>query len=64
VDHDGRWVEIGYQLVLPEGTPPSAGWPVVMLPGRKMDAALGELFVHRGFAVLLYSTRGTRPQVA
>jgi hypothetical protein len=50
VDHDGRWVEIGCQLVLPEGTPPSAGWHVVMLPGREMDAALGEPFVHRSFA--------------
>jgi hypothetical protein len=50
-------VEIGYQLVLPEGAPPSAGWPVVMLPGGETDAALGELFVHRGFAALLYLTR-------
>jgi hypothetical protein len=54
-------VEIGYELVRPEGARPSAGWPVVMLPGREMDVALGELFVQRGFAVLLYSTRGHSP---
>jgi hypothetical protein len=54
-------VEIACQLVLPEGAAPEGGWPAVILPGREMDDDLASLFVQRGFAVLLYVTRGHVP---
>jgi hypothetical protein len=51
-------VAIGYELMLPDGTPPLSGRPAVLLPGRETDESLGHVFTDRGYAVLLYVTRG------
>jgi hypothetical protein len=51
-------VAIAYERVLPDGAPPVGGWPAVLLPGREIDESLGQVFTGRGYAVLLYVTRG------
>jgi pimeloyl-ACP methyl ester carboxylesterase len=57
-------VTIATTLYLPDGTPPAAGWPAVMmlhgLNGRRQDfAPLAEsVFAAHGYAVLLYDARG------
>jgi len=51
-------VAIAYELMLPDGAPPLSGWPAVLLPGREIDESLGEVFTARGYAALLYVTRG------
>jgi hypothetical protein len=51
-------VAIGYELMLPDGAPPLSGWPAVLLPGREIDESLGQVFTGRGYAALLYVTRG------
>ncbi len=57
-------VTVGTTLYLPDGTPPAAGWPAVMmfhgLGGRRTDMnALAEnWFVPKGYAVLTADARG------
>jgi hypothetical protein len=51
-------VAIGYELMLPDGAPPPSGWPAVLLGGREIDESLGQVFTTRGYAALLYVTRG------
>jgi len=51
-------VPIAYELMLPDGAPPVGGWPAVVLPGGVMDESLGQVFTGRGYAALLYVTRG------
>lgn len=54
---------ISYDLYEPDGSPPTGGWPGVVLMhglgGSKDDmAALGEVLASHGYAALAYSARG------
>src|SRR5439155_11830709 len=57
-------VRIATTLYLPDGTPPTAGWPgIVMLHGLggsrgEMNLLAEAYFVRRGYAVLTYDARG------
>jgi pimeloyl-ACP methyl ester carboxylesterase len=57
-------VTIATTLYLPDGTPPTAGWPGVMmlhgLGGKRQDMNLlaEAFFVNQGYAVLTYDVRG------
>lgn len=57
-------VTIATTLYLPDGTPPTAGWPgIVMLHGlggtrQDMNALAETYFVPHGYAVLTYDARG------
>jgi predicted acyl esterase len=57
-------VSLATTLYLPEGTPPAAGWPAILmlhgLGGKRQDMnALAEaFFVPQGYAVLTYDVRG------
>src|SRR5688572_14483729 len=57
-------VELETTLYLPDGTPPEAGWPgIVMLHGlgsdrRRMNALAEGFFAAHGYAVLTYDARG------
>jgi X-Pro dipeptidyl-peptidase (S15 family) len=54
-------VVIAYELMLPVHTSPVGGWPAVVLAGREIDESLGQVFTDRGYAALLYVTRGHNP---
>ena len=60
----GDGVSIATTLYLPDGAPPAAGWPaIVMAHGlggdrQGMNALAEQLYVPRGYAVLTYDARG------
>ena len=57
-------VSIGTTLYMPDGTPPAAGWPaILMLHGlggsrQDMNFLAESFYVPRGYAVLTYDARG------
>jgi predicted acyl esterase len=57
-------VKIATTLYLPDGTPPTAGWPAIVmlhgLGGRRQDMNLlaEAFFANQGYAVLTYDVRG------
>ncbi|HVL96712.1 MAG TPA: CocE/NonD family hydrolase [Solirubrobacteraceae bacterium] len=64
-DEAGRPVELDVDVYLPEGAPPPAGRPLVLLfhgggsdKDSAFDAAQARAYAERGYGVLLYSARG------